>query len=478
MAHFIAQHRWSDCLKNGHPVVSSCPETKGSEWPLSNTSKIIPGTAKDEKEEEKLVYQKINATGILRVCSNLNAKTKWVLTIYRIWVSQTAKELSYYEYPADSFNGECVANYYRPKKDESYDEKCIKKDQTLAKLPVICNTFGKFYLSSPIPRRSTSLPSWSRTIQRISQPLTSLIELQLNQKDGYWFQRLLQCTNGSCVQKLMLQLCHSEQCIKHIALALVIAEKSFEIPEAAVRHFLSSKRHFKTRLANISGKADLGTWELSLIATLLFTKFYIAIGRERSVRQCLKTGYVLIRSALRNFCYGSTYVDLPGYLPIMAIAFRRLEKAQNDLTTWHNSSTKQSSKDPIAHWYCGVVNPTYKGSGAAFATDTASDIHPEADQISQLLHCLLLVARLCQSFICRGGSHLVDCWWIKSSTLPPHDERWMSWPTTWSKMDFIYPSDIPLIHDSAFLSHIAHSGALYFILGSSVQMVMVVEMVM
>ena len=241
------------------------------------------------------------------------------MTRHRNWVSQNSKESCYYHEFSEDW-GNCESN---PRGDEFYGER-FAEEYILAKPPISRRKSHQYLLSSTIPRRSTSLRSWARTIQIITQPSAPLTAFELTQEDGYWFQRLSQCTTRTSVQELVLQLCHIEPCIRHIALVTVMIGESFSIPEAATKHLFNAKRYLRIRLANINGKADLGTWELSLLAHFLFTKFQIQIGCKKNARKYMKTGIILFRSALRVFCSGNTDVELPGQLPKIAMAFGRL----------------------------------------------------------------------------------------------------------------------------------------------------------
>ena len=147
-----------------------------------------------------------------------------------------------------------------------------------------------------------------------------------------------------------------------------MVEESLTIPEAATIHLLHSKRHLRIRLANLIGNADLGVWEISLVASYLFTKLQIGIGCMDSARRYLRAGFRLIRLALRSFCSKNAYSYLPGYLPDVAKALRRLEIANS--STWPPLTQNHNFKKVLLHIYkrwraCNGSQRKWRGNSPA-----------------------------------------------------------------------------------------------------------------
>lgn len=98
-----------------------------------------------------------------------------------------------------------------------------------------------------------------------------------------------------------------------------------DIYYSGIRHYSKAVRALKSRLADINGKADTTTWEVSLLASLMFTGFEVLVGNELGAYWQMHSGFKLMKSALTQHGTESTALSLPGNLGALTLAWNRLD---------------------------------------------------------------------------------------------------------------------------------------------------------
>lgn len=95
-----------------------------------------------------------------------------------------------------------------------------------------------------------------------------------------------------------------------------------KIYRSGFQHYTKAVQGLKERLSNIKGKADHTTWEISLLASWLFTVFEVLVGNEEGAYWHMQGGFKLMKSVLSEH---KMRANLPGNLEDIRMAFNRLE---------------------------------------------------------------------------------------------------------------------------------------------------------
>jgi len=171
------------------------------------------------------------------------------------------------------------------------------------------------------------------------------VPIKTNPVDGNYLQYANSLFNHNPVASfqiplwsLLLQLAQNEPCIRHITIATAmmhhISAGGYQDPrnlerqqmfQAGLKHYVDSVRVLQKILARANGNDDKATWEISLLASYLFTSFESLMGNEEGAHDQMESGLKLMKNALQKFDFDAEY---SGNLEEIAYAFNRL-----DLTT-------------------------------------------------------------------------------------------------------------------------------------------------
>ncbi|KAF4637653.1 hypothetical protein G7Y89_g414 [Cudoniella acicularis] len=177
--------------------------------------------------------------------------------------------------------------------------------------------FSNYAVSRPPPptppRRSSSLPKESRVIGIINNPSAPLAAFELSYQDRLFFQRLLTGSlnkidyfSGTGLWSLMLQTCHVEPCIRHLILGTSMIHqtrsshsdpRAMDIHRSAYRHYAKAIRLLNELLNNLAGEASSEVWEITLLASFLFTAFEILRRDEERAGWWIQSGKMLLKHA-------------------------------------------------------------------------------------------------------------------------------------------------------------------------------------
>jgi hypothetical protein len=110
-----------------------------------------------------------------------------------------------------------------------------------------------------------------------------------------------------------------------------------EIYYAGIKHYSKAVKALKERLAEVKGKADTMTWEISLLASFLFTGFEVLVGNEHGAYWQMYSGFKLMKNALTQHDARSTALSLPGNLGALALAWNRLDIQATTFSLWYET---------------------------------------------------------------------------------------------------------------------------------------------
>ncbi|KAG4439046.1 hypothetical protein IFR05_005474 [Cadophora sp. M221] len=197
------------------------------------------------------------------------------------------------------------------------------------------------------PLRTSSLPFFKqlRRLALTTNPTPPLSHFRFTQRDGASFQWLVLAhaeKHGlhefmDPIWDLLPQVCHVEPCVRHAVLAVAALRQKFHYGSNSwdslcshtqrhiTRHYISAIRGLHDRLAGIRGGANAPAWEVSFVASYLFTVLQFALQNKTGAYFWLKAGYRILKHAFRVFgveIYGRT---LSATMRDVARAFGRLD---------------------------------------------------------------------------------------------------------------------------------------------------------
>lgn len=205
-------------------------------------------------------------------------------------------------------------------------------------------------LAPPTDQTVVSTPSYSSTtVSRYSSrsprstPSSPLPNFELDERDGQFFQYFVHAAStsffnscGSPIWNLILQVAQTDPVIRSVALATAILHNlhpyiaanpgdSTYIPvyKSAIRHYASAVKGLKDKLARLEGGPDLETWEISILASFLFTSFELLIGNEDGAHLQNTNGFNMMRSALNTYRAHPFQIELPGSLKTLVMGMNR-----------------------------------------------------------------------------------------------------------------------------------------------------------
>ncbi|KAH6679793.1 hypothetical protein B0J14DRAFT_306669 [Halenospora varia] len=163
------------------------------------------------------------------------------------------------------------------------------------------------------PRRSSSLSKDSRVIEVITHPSAPLQTFTLSPQDGLFFQHLLVGSlskidyfSGTGLWSLVLQTSYTEPCIRHLILGTSMMHQTRNIrndsravvvQQSALRHYVQAIRLLNELLNSLDGEAGSEIWELTLLATFLFTSFEVFRRNEERAEWWMQSGKMLLKHA-------------------------------------------------------------------------------------------------------------------------------------------------------------------------------------
>ena len=197
------------------------------------------------------------------------------------------------------------------------------------------------------PLRTTSLPNFKqfRRLALKTHPSAPLPYFSLPGMDGASFQWLVLAHADKYglhefmdpIWDLLLQVCHNSPLVRHGVLAIAALRQSLRYSSTSwdalgsdtrlhiIRHYIFALRGLHSRLSGVTGKADPQTWEISFVASYLFTVLQLALRNVSGAYFWLKAGYRILKHAFRFFgpeIHGRT---LPASMRDVAKAFGRLD---------------------------------------------------------------------------------------------------------------------------------------------------------
>lgn len=110
-----------------------------------------------------------------------------------------------------------------------------------------------------------------------------------------------------------------------------------DIYYAGIKHYSKAVKALKERLAQVNGKADTITWEVSLLASSLFTGFEVLVGNEHGAYWQMYSGFNLMKTALARYDAKSTALSLPGNLGALALVWNRLDIQATTFSLWYET---------------------------------------------------------------------------------------------------------------------------------------------
>ncbi|KAE8441698.1 hypothetical protein EG329_004527 [Mollisiaceae sp. DMI_Dod_QoI] len=225
------------------------------------------------------------------------------------------------------------------------------------------------------PLRSTSLPYYKilrqlKRLQVITGPHFALSDFRISVSDGYLFQYLvssLESVNGYSeesrdpIRRYILQASHSEPCIRHLLLAIASislenAQTEHSHPHSSpnsipshdstrftTHHHILAIQHLRDLLSPRSSPHTANTantpytpstpspqtFETAFIAIYLLVSLHLHLSNPSTAQFYLRTGFKLLKSALRTFASASETdsegKNLPGNMREVAVAFSKLD---------------------------------------------------------------------------------------------------------------------------------------------------------
>lgn len=224
----------------------------------------------------------------------------------------------------------------------------------------------------PPPRRSSLPTSKSRASAVINhptghtRPTAPLPAFEISEQDGHYFQYIhcLSSTNmtdvfDNALWNLVLQASTIEPCIRHVALGMAMLHQIYgfivinpsdptylEIYYAGMKHYSKAVKALKERLAEVKGKADSMIWEISLLASFLFTGFEVLVGNEYGAYWQMYSGFKLMKSALAQHDMKSNALSLPGNLRALTLAWNRLDIQATTFSLWYETKAMLAPSIP------------------------------------------------------------------------------------------------------------------------------------
>jgi len=197
------------------------------------------------------------------------------------------------------------------------------------------------------PFRTTSLPHFKqlRRLALTANPSAPLPHFSISRRDGAFFQWLILAHADKHglhefmdpIWDLLLQVSHVEPCIRHAVLAVAALRRNFRYGSSTwdalcshnqrflICHYISAIRGLHSHLSGVKGKAHLLLWEISFVASYLFTILQLALKNASGAYYWLKGRYKILKHAFRAFgpeIHGRT---LPASMRDVARAFGRLD---------------------------------------------------------------------------------------------------------------------------------------------------------
>lgn len=210
------------------------------------------------------------------------------------------------------------------------------------------------FLDAPTPPETdqsvVSTPSHSSTtisrhVSRSPQsaPSSPLPNFKLDEIDGQFFQYFVHAastsffnTCGSPIWNLILQVSQTDPIIRSVSLANAIMHNLhpyitanpgdttyMPVYKSAIRHYASAVKSLKEKLEKLEGDPDLATWEISILASFLFTGFELLIGNEEGAHFQNINGFNMMKSALNTYRAQPAQIELPGSLKTLVTGMNR-----------------------------------------------------------------------------------------------------------------------------------------------------------
>ena len=94
------------------------------------------------------------------------------------------------------------------------------------------------------------------------------------------------------------------------------------IYRSAFRHYQKSIQFLKDRLETIKGDPDIASWEVALVASLMFIAFEVIVANEEGAYWHMQSGFKLLKSVMEKYEKGR---PLPGNLDELTVGFNRID---------------------------------------------------------------------------------------------------------------------------------------------------------
>jgi len=177
-------------------------------------------------------------------------------------------------------------------------------------------------------------------LQVVTGPHYVLPDFRLSIEDGSTYRDFVGCVVSgehfrNPIWKMVLQVSHEDAGIRHLLLGIGHATQPRTTPQredlvlekAATNHCFQEFQHLQFLLSSIKpgNRADPQTWEISFLSIYLLAYLHTLLSHQKAVRYWLRTGYRVLKMALKAFGADEEGGCLPGEMIEIARAFGRLE---------------------------------------------------------------------------------------------------------------------------------------------------------